>query len=95
MDLEISLETILVPLRIGTCVTSLEDDQAMSGITHQPDFEPINGVRWSSARMTRRRRRLLRRRLARRLEVVREGKRLLNRESITYLMLTYSADDVV
>ena len=84
-----SVPSNLVPLRIGTCVTSHEDDQAMSGVTHQPDFEPINGVGWSSARMTRRRRPLLRRRLARRLEVVREGKRLLNRESITYVVLTY------
>ena len=31
----------LVPLGIGAFVTSPEDDQAMSGITHQTDFEPM------------------------------------------------------
>ena len=40
-----SVTSNLVALRIGPFITSLEDDQAMSDITYQPDFEPmISGV---------------------------------------------------
>ena len=36
-----SVPSNLVPLSIGVFVTSHEDDQAMSDITHQIDFEPM------------------------------------------------------
>ena len=36
-----SIPSNLVPLRIGTLDTSHEDDQAMSDIIHETDFEPM------------------------------------------------------